>query len=106
MRVSQSVYFCHGPRVTPTLLSTSRVPNPYLSSPHAHHPLLHSFPTRPSSDLVSRLGHGARLFASLAADRAVRRRGTRRGARSEEHTSELQSLTNVVCRLLLENKKR
>src|SRR5438046_7401162 len=26
-------------------------------------------------------------------------------ARSEEHTSELQSLTNLVCRLLLEKKK-
>src|SRR5258706_2017437 len=26
--------------------------------------------------------------------------------RSEEHTSELQSLTNIVCRLLLEKKKR
>src|SRR5258706_9817351 len=25
--------------------------------------------------------------------------------RSEEHTSELQSLTNLVCRLLLEKKK-
>src|SRR5258706_3165155 len=25
--------------------------------------------------------------------------------RSEEHTSELQSLTNIVCRLLLEKKK-
>src|SRR5262249_59020084 len=30
----------------------------------------------------------------------------RRSRRSEEHTSELQSLTNLVCRLLLENKKR
>src|SRR5438093_7941098 len=29
-----------------------------------------------------------------------------REARSEEHTSELQSLTNLVCRLLLEKKKR
>src|SRR5262249_57827966 len=28
-----------------------------------------------------------------------------RDARSEEHTSELQSLTNLVCRLLLEKKK-
>src|SRR5438046_6774508 len=28
-----------------------------------------------------------------------------RGYRSEEHTSELQSLTNLVCRLLLEKKK-
>src|SRR5262249_60855901 len=28
-----------------------------------------------------------------------------RRPRSEEHTSELQSLTNIVCRLLLEKKK-
>src|SRR5258706_7059197 len=28
-----------------------------------------------------------------------------RDFRSEEHTSELQSLTNLVCRLLLEKKK-
>src|SRR5262249_60122564 len=28
------------------------------------------------------------------------------GHRSEEHTSELQSLTNLVCRLLLEKKKK
>src|SRR5688572_32305043 len=32
-----------------------------------------------------------------------RRRG---GARSEEHTSELQSQSNLVCRLLLEKKKK
>src|SRR5438046_7094641 len=30
----------------------------------------------------------------------------RPGRRSEEHTSELQSLTNLVCRLLLEKKKK
>src|SRR2546430_3513752 len=29
----------------------------------------------------------------------------RRGQRSEEHTSELQSQSNLVCRLLLEKKK-
>src|SRR5438046_8575323 len=29
-----------------------------------------------------------------------------RHLRSEEHTSELQSLTNLVCRLLLEKKKK
>src|SRR5438093_7232032 len=34
--------------------------------------------------------------------RAVRERHPR----SEEHTSELQSLTNLVCRLLLEKKKK
>src|SRR2546427_4860315 len=28
------------------------------------------------------------------------------GKRSEEHTSELQSQSNLVCRLLLEKKKR
>src|SRR2546430_4636147 len=30
---------------------------------------------------------------------------TSAGARSEEHTSELQSQSNLVCRLLLEKKK-
>src|SRR5688572_30976621 len=34
------------------------------------------------------------------------RRERRRGARSEEHTSELQSQSNLVCRLLLEKKKQ
>src|SRR5687768_18086013 len=31
---------------------------------------------------------------------------TPRGARSEEHTSELQSRLHLVCRLLLEKKKK
>src|SRR2546426_2355641 len=31
---------------------------------------------------------------------------TRNGLRSEEHTSELQSPCNLVCRLLLEKKKK
>src|SRR5258708_10630276 len=34
------------------------------------------------------------------------RRSGRRGSRSEEHTSELQSPDHLVCRLLLEKKKR
>src|SRR2546425_4379563 len=38
------------------------------------------------------------------AGRCWRRR--QRGARSEEHTSELQSLAYLVCRLLLEKKKQ
>src|SRR5688572_32435042 len=33
------------------------------------------------------------------------RPGDARAARSEEHTSELQSQSNLVCRLLLEKKK-
>src|SRR2546430_8696938 len=32
--------------------------------------------------------------------------GVRSGGRSEEHTSELQSQSNLVCRLLLEKKKK
>src|SRR2546425_9543600 len=32
--------------------------------------------------------------------------GADRGVRSEEHTSELQSLAYLVCRLLLEKKKK
>src|SRR2546427_1769823 len=34
------------------------------------------------------------------------RYGTSRNSRSEEHTSELQSQSNLVCRLLLEKKKK
>src|SRR5438046_3980079 len=52
------------------------------------------------------------LFRSHAAHEPVRFRPrddiahVRIGRRSEEHTSELQSLTNLVCRLLLEKKKK
>src|SRR2546430_9025357 len=44
---------------------------------------------------------GARLDASQ-----MPRRRHPRSERSEEHTSELQSQSNLVCRLLLEKKKR
>src|SRR5437016_9681604 len=36
----------------------------------------------------------------------LRLHGVHPSLRSEEHTSELQSLTNLVCRLLLEKKKK
>src|SRR5438093_5830683 len=42
---------------------------------------------------------------SHRADVGEAAQGERRD-RSEEHTSELQSLTNLVCRLLLEKKKK
>src|SRR5256886_3345246 len=38
--------------------------------------------------------------------RAASKLRARRGIRSEEHTSELQSQSNLVCRLLLEKKKK
>src|ERR1041384_8685023 len=48
------------------------------------------------------------LFRSAAVDRRCRRSSdcahTTRRKRSEEHTSELQSLAYLVCRLLLEKK--
>src|SRR5471030_3229199 len=44
-----------------------------------------------------------RSLAPACRDTARRRPGRRR---SEEHTSELQSLRHLVCRLLLEKKKR
>src|SRR5256885_7240894 len=53
-----------------------------------------------SDDLDTRaLEEAARVAASIA-------RGGRDPGRSEEHTSELQSPCNLVCRLLLEKKKK
>src|SRR2546422_5354295 len=43
------------------------------------------------------------VLAGLASDRIGRRRAI---VRSEEHTSELQSRLHLVCRLLLEKKKK
>src|SRR5690242_21426171 len=53
----------------------------------------------------------ARHRRSLAAPRArepgaARLEARGHGGRSEEHTSELQSHVNLVCRLLLEKKKK
>src|SRR5438093_9114769 len=45
-------------------------------------------------------------LAKKTAKIPVKPRSVRREERSEEHTSELQSLTNLVCRLLLEKKKK
>src|SRR5438046_6813695 len=43
---------------------------------------------------------------TLLVDRAGATTTLKPLVRSEEHTSELQSLTNLVCRLLLEKKKK
>src|SRR5262249_62357285 len=55
----------------------------------------------PRSPLRDRQPPGETMFAP---DRRPGRTTDRN--RSEEHTSELQSLTNLVCRLLLEKKKQ
>src|SRR5207244_10863847 len=72
------------------------------------HPLLHSFPTRRSSDLpaVVREMQTLKSVTQRPATASRGRGGPRpRDARSEEHTSELQSPDHLVCRLLLEKKK-
>src|SRR5699024_11595300 len=88
--------------------------------------LLSSFPTRRSSDLNAvrepepwqaesipqdRRPAGSRRPVQSLTPVGRRRRPMQRwprkggAARSEEHTSELQSRFDLVCRLLLENKK-
>src|SRR5690606_40379424 len=101
---------------------------------YVHPPALHSFPTRRSSDLASasarsgspscsrmpKVESSSRATESLATISSRNARATSfstmlalerpiaalMSARSEEHTSELQSRENLVCRLLLEKKKK
>src|SRR5438093_2124957 len=54
----------------------------------------------------SGLQHGAGQTRRAMIERRHAVEEMRRLPRSEEHTSELQSLTNLVCRLLLEKKKK
>src|SRR5205807_10048129 len=82
---------------------------------------LHSFPTRRSSDLgkpVRGIGERRRgqigpKICAVEARQAEEQVGMGlysanlwTNLRSEEHTSELQSPCNLVCRLLLEKKKK
>src|SRR5258706_3084784 len=58
------------------------------------------------SSSASTRGRGSRvIIARLSSIPRLRLFITESRTRSEEHTSELQSLTNLVCRLLLEKKK-
>src|SRR5690606_41643741 len=67
---------------------------------------LHSFPTRRSSDLFGGRDVGEGRLAALRPPFILAGDVAGAGGRSEEHTSELQSRENLVCRLLLEKKKR
>src|SRR5438093_6785676 len=87
--------------------------NLYFFKCYGDHRDLHSFPTRRSSDLctstVPTRQHNAvevrrGVYRPFALE-CHRERAKYTSSRSEEHTSELQSLTNLVCRLLLEKKK-
>src|SRR5207253_11310188 len=106
--------------------------SPFSRAPPLFH--RHSFPTRRSSDLLIRLKERAHLIefnlpdgiifmvvAFCAIDRQTQKTfadvlyGLLKPlvpieeiiiSRSEEHTSELQSRGHLVCRLLLEKKKK
>src|SRR5438477_5669727 len=79
---------------------------------------LHPFPTRRSSDLSDTprsdsAPGGTALLPGCRPRRRLRSRAVcphapspAGGERSEEHTSELQSHVNLVCRLLLEKKNK
>src|SRR5436309_5503761 len=65
---------------------------------------LHSFPTRRSSDLGGAAAAAGDAGGRRPFSRPARSWSRARTPRSEEHTSELQSRENLVCRLLLEKK--
>src|SRR5256885_12237650 len=56
-------------------------------------------------DLLPEWGNRSAMRAETDAPARMAAAADHRTARSEEHTSELQSPCNLVCRLLLEKKK-
>src|SRR5688500_3715797 len=66
--------------------------------------------TAPDAQLLRSIGPGvvwvAALLASMLSLGRLFANDYHDGTRSEEHTSELQSPCNLVCRLLLEKKKK
>src|SRR5438270_9236108 len=89
-------------------------------STYGTHPYLHSFPTRRSSDLNPRSYYTTQTGLLFLYNQYTRNNlyiypehrdhdpghNGRGVVRSEEHTSELQSQSNLVCRLLLEKKNK
>src|SRR5690606_40779706 len=109
---------CHPPSIHRTSFTS---PLPFCFLGCRHHRDLHSFPTRRSSDLgcwengfwrwrktTSRCWCevSGRRGANMSDERTSEKRREFLKGRSEEHTSELQSRENLVCRLLLEKKKK
>src|SRR5205823_12863410 len=98
----------------------------FSSSRDVHNQQLHSFPTRRSSDLTAvaidtiinqkqywgtpdavvcvYVAVGQKESTVAGVVQTLKKAGD--GGRSEEHTSELQSLAYLVCRLLLEKKNQ
>src|SRR2546425_7236162 len=83
-----------------TTLFRSGVPHQGRLGPGRHHE------PRPVYALVRGAGRRRARDRPEVRDQREPPRPSRRAPRSEEHTSELQSLAYLVCRLLLEKKKK
>src|SRR5205814_8636211 len=105
---------CAGPYTIPSIsLFFSPLLRHTTSSPFPYTTLFRSTGSRDSRGRPDRVRAIGRSHARAAqriphafveADRSRRTDGRNRNTRSEEHTSELQSLRHLVCRLLLEKK--
>src|SRR5437016_10066604 len=93
---------CAAPRVSPSAASTSEFSRVNSSCSRESYPTVCDVKTPPSCATLI----GGRPYR-LAPQKITSPSSTTESTwRSEEHTSELQSLTNLVCRLLLEKKKK
>src|SRR5688572_31735990 len=99
--MSFSLFFFNDPATTEiyTLSLHDALPISGMKAPNAvATPVIH--PSRIGVLVASPILSSSRTFSSSA------RSGSSITCRSEEHTSELQSQSNLVCRLLLEKKKQ
>src|SRR5690606_41364575 len=107
--VRLATQFTRDPNSCPCLVRVARhhalfflwIRRPPRSTLFPYTTLFRSVPIRRGNRSGSRQGHAEHLGQAVHGGRC-----THRVARSEEHTSELQSRENLVCRLLLEKKKK
>src|SRR5438034_5529016 len=93
------------------LFNHPALPGFYPLSLHDALPICHGFREHRGDVLAALVSHFAQarirvgIDIQRAADDVHGQEDSRRGRRSEEHTSELQSHSDLVCRLLLEKNK-
>src|SRR5437016_8713072 len=90
----------------PTITSSSDPAPPRSSPPFQCESLIPARVRTCSNAKLAAAAPPAILIPRFSPDRPRRHENSPQESRSEEHTSELQSLTNLVCRLLLEKKKK
>src|SRR5207253_10853074 len=93
------------PLLSPSFsVTASSPPNVYTLSLHDALPISPAASSRPASRTVC--ADLARCSSAVHTSARSSSQVCTHGARSEEHTSELQSRGHLVCRLLLEKKKK